>query len=1046
MRSLLICFSLFLAAAMLNSYEPHFVTDPAISPDGMQICFVYNGDLWMVPFEGGKAQRLTATEVSEHGPCWSPDGQSIAFSSNREGRTMAYVMPATGGPARAVSRESLTVCDWFADSQSLLCCRYNLGWGTSLYKASLSGERPVLIAEIGDHFSTLDPANETVIFNRYGDAYREAYRGSTNGDLWKYDILSGSYTRLTDTQLTERYPCYSHASDYIYFCASDGARFQLIRAPGNDPSARVALTGFDIWSARDISIARQNDRIAFEVFDQIWCYDPDLDHDMKAKQVNIDISEDNWVDLMQYQHPVNSFEDFAVSGDELLVAFRYEYDLFVMPRKSGPARQVTTNQAGIEDLAFLADNRTVIFSQYADGAVNLFSAFIDSVLTVNQIDWYGRGKFNVDNFYRSSDSHWVIEYTDSTGSGRIAAADSLFRNIRPVLTDKTISTDFACSPDGSMALFAITRDDISVRELYLYDFKTESRRKVMNDDAWIYGITWLQDQKSVLFSRTGKSRQLCRLDLIPRDELDAEPDNWKEIFDPSLRSAAGDSLKKDTPVRGKVTKEKKLPLQYDQIAWERLEQRLIPIHSWDESSYAVQAVDDTSFYYFRVSRGKDSRTTLHKGNIYGKNNSEVSVFKQIGNYQFCNDKSLYYLDNDRLYALNLKSKTKAALENDFRYSYSLRTLNEKVFEQVWGIFGRNFYDPAMHDVDWPKLYNRFKPYLMYADRTNVLETIIEEMIGEINSSHTGYYPRSESAESSRPVAALGLEFDQRQIMPIGLIVSQSYPGSALHDLHGIRAGDRLYSVDGAILTAYTPLDSLLTDKVGQKIRLTFLRGSREIKAEIKGLTWSQNRELWQQDRLLRRRLTTDKLSDNRIGYVYIPRMSDEAYNDFISDLFTKNADKDALIIDIRGNSGGHIHNSLLDFLSKEPNAFTTGRRYGAIKKLTPGRTWTKPIALLIDEHSYSDAEIFPHLFKEAGLGTVIGIPTSGSVIGTWEVRLLDGSSMRMPGSGWFRLDGTNMEGNGAQPDILVDLTPEDIISENDTQLQKAVEVLLNQLK
>jgi len=1051
MKSKLILIIVFtILASCLFSYEPHFITDPAISPDGTEICFVYKGDLWLVPFIGGTAKRLTSTVANETGPNWSADGQILAFSSNREGPTWVYTMPATGGIANPVFKEAMTLCDWFADGQNLLCAKNNLSWGTSLYKVPLDGSKPVLISELGDFFCTLSPDDTKIIFNRYGDPYREAYKGTKNGELWQYDIESRNYTKLTNTDFTERYPRYSFVTDDVYFCASDGYRYQLFKAQNGNFANPEKLTDFDPWSVRDISIARQNDRISFELFDTIWCYDPDTLVENRVFQLQVSIEEDNWFELNQSENLNDTFDSFAVSDNELLTAFSYKYDLFVMPRKGGEVKQITSDHGGVDNIAFLADNRTIIFSQYEDGIINLYKTRIDSVMTVEKVNWYGRDLFNVDRFYRSSEHRWVIEYTDSSGSGRIAVADSIFANIRPVVTDMVVSSSFVVSPDGSMAIFAVTRDDIYVRELYLYDFATKLRTKVLNDDAWLYGIVWLENQKSVLLSRSKDgSRTIYRLDLIPRDEFELDTDNWKEIFTMSGNVSIADTLakaEKRTTPKGKSQSVDKTPLNFSQIDFYQIDKRFYPIISDPDNVYAVKAIDDTSFYYIRATSGKDKKTFLHKANIRGKNTSEIGAFPANLDYQFITDKTFYYKEFKKLKAFNLKAKSRTDITNSFQYTYNLHKLNEKVFEQVWGIFGRKFYDPQMHDNDWNALYERFKPYMQYADNVSVLGIIIEEMIGELNASHTGFYPRSEGIRIQKPVAYLGLEFNQRKVLPQGLEISRVYMGSALQSYYAIRKGDILVSINGITLTPTVSSDSLLMDMVDKKLELVFRRQDTDIRTSVKGLSWSANHELWFDDKLERMRIQTNELSANRIGYVMIPRMSNSEYTNFVSEIFTKNADKEALIIDIRGNSGGRIHNDLLSFLANKPNAYTTNRSYGAVKRETPVRTWTKPLVLLIDENSFSDAEIFPQLFKEAGYGTVIGMPTSGSVIGTWQVQLLDGSSMRMPGSGWYRLDGTNMEGNGAQPDIRIEMSLNDIVAENDLQLRKAVEVLLNKIK
>lgn len=1041
---------LIISISYINAFEPHFASDPAISPDGTQVCFSYQGDLWLVSFSGGVATRLTSTEANEYGPCWSPDGKTIAFTSNREGQSWVYIIPATGGTSKPVFKEGMSACDWYFDSSALLCAKSNINWGTSLYKVPLNGRKPVLIAEIGDYFSSLSPDNKKIIFNRYGDAYREAYKGSTNGDLWEYDISSKAYSRLTDTDYTERYPRHSYINDSVYFCASDGKRYQLYRSEKGDFTKRTQLTEFDTWSARDISIARSNDNIVFELFDTIWCYAPGNSEENRVYQLPIEINEDTWKDYNKEDIIVDTVDNFAVSDDDLLLAFSYKYDLFVMPRKGGEVKQVTFNQNGISNLTFLSDNRTIVFSQFSDGVKTLYSTKVDSVLITLPVQWYGANKCNVDDFYRSSDYHWVIEYTDSLGGGRVAVADSIFANVKPMITDKSIATDFICSPDGKMAIYAIMRNDIYIRELFLYDFETDSHKKVMNDDNGIFGIQWLPNQKSVLLSRSNTTtKSINRLDLIPRDDYELEIDNWKEVLSktiPEIDTAKADSSS-SKPNRKPIKAKQPTPkLQFSEIDWYNIDKRIYPVVTDPETIFAIKAIDDTSFYYMKSIRSKDKKSILFKSNIMGKNNTEVTSFPYISNYQFIGDKVFYYKDNNKLKAYGLRTKAKTDINLKSKYTYNLHTLNERVFEQVWGVFGRGFYDPTMHNLDWNRVYSMFKPYLQYADSPSVLSFIIQEMIGEVNASHTGYYPRTDTSYPYKQVAWLGMEFNQRNLLPQGMQISRIYPGSRLYNYYGIRDGDILLSIDGTKLTPTVSIDSLLIDKIDQKLELVFSHDGKDIKAESKGLNWSTHRDLWLQDRTDRRKKNTDALSNNRIGYVQILRMSDDEYNNFVSDLFRDNADKEALIIDIRGNGGGHIHEDLLSFLENKPNAYSTSRYYGVKKRETPRRTWTKPVVLLIDENSFSDAEIFPQLFKEAKLGKVIGMPTSGSVIGTWEIKLIDGSSMRMPGEGWYRLDGTNMEGNGAQPDIRVEMSLNDIISENDVQLKKAVEVLLDELK
>jgi tricorn protease len=320
------------------------------------------------------------------------------------------------------------------------------------------------------------------------------------------------------------------------------------------------------------------------------------------------------------------------------------------------------------------------------------------------------------------------------------------------------------------------------------------------------------------------------------------------------------------------------------------------------------------------------------------------------------------------------------------------------------------------------------------------------MIGDVNASHTGFYPRDERSLPYRTQAYLGLEYDYSQVPDKGIAVRTAYPTTRLASFYGIKAGDLLTHVDGVEITAKIPVDSLLLDKVGKKVRLQFLADGLSVEAVVTGLSFGENRRLFYDYKTSRSKKKVEELTQGRIGYVHIPAMGNRDYDSFYREVFRDNADKEALIIDVRGNYGGHVHDQLISLLSKRPYGYSTSRRYSGEMYTEPRRAWMKPTIVLVDENSFSDGEIFPIVYQELKLGKVVGYPSSGAVIGTWEYDLIDGSSMRMPGSGWYKLDGTNMEGSGAMPDIIVENSPEDIIAGRDKQLQRAVEEILEELK
>jgi len=262
----------------------------------------------------------------------------------------------------------------------------------------------------------------------------------------------------------------------------------------------------------------------------------------------------------------------------------------------------------------------------------------------------------------------------------------------------------------------------------------------------------------------------------------------------------------------------------------------------------------------------------------------------------------------------------------------------------------------------------------------------------------------------------------------------------------MKGGELITHIDGLKVTRQTPIDSLLAGKIGKKISLRYMKDGVSQEAVISGLNYSQAREQWYIYRTEQSKALVNKLSDGKLGYIHIQAMGGSDWDKFYAELFRENSDKDALVIDVRGNYGGHIHDQIISLLQKKRYAYSTSRNLSRTPRAEPRRAWDKPTIVLVNEDSFSDGEIFPTVYQELKLGKVVGIPSSGSVIGTWQYDLIDGSSMRMPGSGWYKLDGTNMEGTGAQPDIIVENLPEDVIAERDPQLERAVRELLKDLK
>lgn len=1021
---------IYLTLSSLLAYSPSFMRQPAVSPCGEMVCFSYMADLWVVPYEGGEAKRLTVSEGNDSTPIYSPDGQWIAFTSDRDGFRGVYKIPSEGGFAKLISDEAyLSISDWYSDSERLLGTRFDRDTRTGQYTIYTNGKRVKEVTPISHHFSKLSPDENKIIFNFRGYPYRPAYTGSLAGNLWEYDLNTQSYTQLTFTETTERYPVFSRVNPYVYFGASDGDRFQLFRVENYNFENREQLTFFDKQSVRNISIARENDRIAFERFDKLWRYDPETDED---SEIEILIKQDFLGDFTVKNSYSNAASNAAVSPNGKLVAFSYKYDLFAMPEKGGEVKRITDDQKQIGNIVILPDNKTIMFTKREKGSFILFSVDINEPDNIIPNYW-SKGKY-IRNMYLISERYLAIHYKVEEDNWRVALMDINTNEIIDIMQEKPVWSWFlAVTPDMEYAYYVSGEPQFGSRHLYHYDINEGTSRKLLSSLNYIGGLYLGNDEESLFMTLDS---ELVRLDLIPKPDFRKAEDNWDDIIEPEPE-----------PEVEIVYPDNDDQYPYN-IKFDGLESRLNTVSNFPGTNMVVEVISDTTLYYVNRS---GIRYTLRRVNYWGENDEEVAAvtgsisgWTTAFNYNHDNN-HFYVVVDDRLRKINPASGRVETVENKFDYEYNEIDLNVSVFEQMWTEFGNNFYDPDMHGRDWNEMYERFRPFVDKTYRVEYLSYIISEMIGELNASHTGFTPDRDRRPSRYELAFTGSTLDFSERLDKGIRFKSVYKGSTLYQKYGVRPGDLLLSVDGEEIGPETTISKLFINKVNKQIDLVIEQPDRISEITVKGLTSQQEYDLFYEDLIMRRRKLVDELSEDKIGYLHIPRMRQDKMGPFLDDLFARNHDKKAVVIDVRGNSGGRLSRQLLDILSRESRAYTTSRGYPDQMFETPNQVWDNPMVVLINQNSFSDAEIFPILFRQKGLGKVIGMPTGGGVIGTTPYTLMDGSTLRMPRTGWFTKEGVNMEGTGAEPDIFIDKSPEDRINRNDVQLKRAVEELLKKL-
>ncbi len=371
-----------------------------------------------------------------------------------------------------------------------------------------------------------------------------------------------------------------------------------------------------------------------------------------------------------------------------------------------------------------------------------------------------------------------------------------------------------------------------------------------------------------------------------------------------------------------------------------------------------------------------------------------------------------------------------------------------MFGDAWRTMKYRFYDPKMHGHDWDAMKAKYEPLVAHVGDRQELLNIINEMIGELNASHTGAAPPPQAREAGLvSTGYLGVELQPDERAGRYRVAHVYEGGPADKDWVKVSVGDYLIAINGKPVKAGDEYWQLLNYRLNRKVEVTFNNAPTDggaWKTRIAPVSQTAQNQLRYEHWVTERRQQVDKLSAGRVGYLHIQAMNPPSLRKFEKGL-RENRTKQALVIDERWNGGGNIDQELLGILVQREYQVWVPR--GTEPNARPFSGFFGPKVVLQNWRSASNAEMFPAGFRALGLGKVIGTPTMGAVIGTGSYSLIDGSTVRTPGVGVYLADAarTNLENYGVQPDIFVENAPEDNLAGRDRELETAVSELMKQL-
>ena len=737
-----------------------------------------------------------------------------------------------------------------------------------------------------------------------------------------------------------------------------------------------------------------------------------------------------------------------ISADGSILYFTREvngsFELFKHDVNAGSVEQITNlGDDGLSNVSFSADETTIVFMwKFFMWSLDLQSQGAKPRLLKVDIREDSAGDKMVERSFSEGIQRAALS-TDGKAVVFALGGDLWIMNAnggeaRPITNDAFVNDNPRLSPDGRTISFYSNRSGNS--DIWLIDTAGNNLRQITTNAADDFFQNWAPDGQSVVFCSTrsgNKDIWIKRLDGSPAVQLTTNmADDDDPTFSPDGRLIAFDSGRGGNAdiyvMNADGSNERRV---YGTPAIEE-----VPTFSHDSRFIAFD----------RITRGAAFfRQDLVVTDLAGS--GEVLIGE--GSYaSFTPDgKEILYVDGEgKLQYVPAPTGINSGRTVPFT---AVRRVSEKeemlkAFDEAHTAYAMSFYDPKFHGKDWNALGVKYRALVEAAGCREEFLYYLNRMVGEVNASHSGAYGQTVKA-APFDTGYVGME-----------LVPEAMPGNRARfkvasvekggpaDQAWIREGDYVFRVDRQALSTSDNLWEKLEGKTGKQVSLFVAdnpRGENFREVMITPESWGQRRQRLYMQFVQGNKITSSQKSRGQVAYVHIASMMPPNLNLFENELASPQVQMArGLIIDVRDNGGGNIHQQLVDILSRKPYAymqFRNGQRVGQ-----PQVVWNRPIVVLIIERSYSDAEVFPHAIKTLGLGTVIGVETAGAVIGTRDMRLSDGTSWRLPGSGFFNADGTNQEHNGCKPDIAVELTPADVLAGNDPQLDKAIEVLLDQIK
>ncbi|MGE5420337.1 MAG: S41 family peptidase, partial [Chloroflexota bacterium] len=1017
---------------------------------------------------GGEARHITTHEGLELFPKISPDGKWIAFSGEYSGTRQVFVIPSSGGVPRQLTWYNSVgvmpprggwdnvVLDWTPDSKQILIRANRTSFGErqgKYFLVSMDGglEKPLPIVNGG--FGALSPDGSKIVFTPVDREFRnwKRYKGGRATDLWIYDLKANTSEQITNFAGTDQLPVWT--GENIFFSSDRDLKLNIwqYNVLTKETKQITNHAEFDVmWPSGN------GDQLVYENGGYLWKLDLKSGRDERIK---INISFDNPNLVPYYKSVISNIHSFAISPSGKRALFDARGDIFSVPAENGMTANLTESQ-GVREIfpAWSPDGKYISYYSDASGEYELYllennKGSKPRQVTTGSSAWKYQPTWSPDSKYLLFSDRTLKLRMVEASTGKISdIAQGYAQEIR----------SYSISPDSKWIAYCREGENME-SAIWLYDVATGKSRQatggVFADDNPVFShdgnylfftsnrdfnLSFSSFDFDYVYNRATRIYAVALSNKSPKlfkDKNDVEPIKQEApVVKPEV--PAKDKKGNAVPV-AEPKKEMSVVVEF-----EGLNDRISALPG-EAGEYSILGAVDGGLIY--ITDGK-----LMKFNINDEKAEEI-LPGVVSATLSADGKTALYSGGGEYGIIKLTPGQKAGAGKLNLSGLEMKIDPAKEWNQIyvdaWRIVRDYFYVSNLHGVDWKEVRDRYNALLPSVSHRADLDYILNEVVAEINAGHTyvdwGDFERPKRVENGLLGADFTADLSAGRYRITDIYRGENWTPSRRSPLTeqgvDVKEGDYLISINGKNITTADNPYMFLENTAAKTIEITV--NSRPVaEGAHSSLVKPTSTELelmylkWVDER----RAMVDKLSGGRIGYIHVPNTSTQGNKELFQGMYAY-YNKEALIIDDRYNGGGFIPDRMADLLDRHTLVYW--HRNGLVPSKSPAIAHDGPKVMLINGYSSSGGDAFPYFFRKMGLGKLIGTRTWGGLVGiSGNARLVDGGYVSVPQFGIFdKEDGWIIEGVGVYPDIEVVDRPEQLAKGIDPSIEKAVEVLLQQL-